>query len=40
VARFSTNADVTNGLVDKLVAAAGAKNAKTRRNQLDAFESR
>jgi hypothetical protein len=38
VDRFSTSDDVTAGLTNKLAAAATAKNAKTRANQLDAFE--
>ena len=38
VDRFSTSDDVTAGLTDKLAAAATAKNAKTRANQLNAFE--
>jgi hypothetical protein len=38
VATFSTDPSVTLGLSDKLDAAAQAKNAKTRGNQLDAFE--
>jgi hypothetical protein len=37
VARFSTNPDVTRGLNDKLAAAAAAKNANARANQLQAF---
>lgn len=37
VATFSTNPSVTTGLNDKLTAAAAAKNARTRGNQLDAF---
>jgi hypothetical protein len=37
VTRFSTNPDVTAGLNDKLAAAAAAKSANTRGNQLDAF---
>jgi hypothetical protein len=37
VARFSTNADVTSGLNDKLAAAAAAKNANARAGQLQAF---
>jgi hypothetical protein len=37
VTRFSTNPDVTTGLNDKLAAAAAAKSARTRGNQLDAF---
>ena len=38
VARFSTNPDVTAGLNDKLTAAAKAKTAAVRANQLNAFE--
>ena len=38
VAAFSTSPTVTAGLNDKLAAAAKAKTAKTRANQLDAFE--
>ena len=38
VARFSTDPTVTKGLNDKLAAAANAKSAKTRANQLEAFE--
>jgi len=37
VGRFSTNADVTQGLNDKLAAAAAAKNANARAGQLQAF---
>jgi hypothetical protein len=37
VAEFSTNPDVTSGLNDKLTAAAKAKTASTRSNQLTAF---
>ncbi len=38
VTRFSTDDSVTTGLTDKLAAAAAAKNAKARTNQLNAFE--
>jgi len=38
VSRFSTSPDVASGLNDKLQAAAKAKNANARNNQLDAFE--
>jgi hypothetical protein len=38
VARFSTSPDVTAGLNDKLAAAAKAKTAAVRANQLNAFE--
>jgi hypothetical protein len=38
VARFSINPQVTKGLNDKLAAAAGAKTAKARAYQLEAFE--
>jgi hypothetical protein len=38
VARFSSDPSVTSGLNNKLEAAANAKNAKTRGNQLDAFQ--
>jgi hypothetical protein len=37
VTYFSTDADVTAGLVSKLTAASVAKNANARDNQLDAF---
>ncbi len=38
VTRFSDDPAVASGLNDKLIAAAKAKDAKTRRNLLDAFE--
>lgn len=38
VAQFSTSADVTSGLNDKLVAAAQASSIQARANLLDAFE--
>ncbi len=39
VAYFSTDPNVTSGLIDKLDAANAAKSAKVRNNTLDAFAS-
>ena len=38
VRQFSTSTDVADGLVAKVVAASGANSAKTRGNQINAFE--